>query len=108
MWVYLKLQPHRQVTTRKEHQHKLSSKYYGPFMIMEMIRAVAYKLELPPNSQVHPVFHVSQLKLCKGSSHKIGILPYCGPNGVLSAKPVAILERRLAKVGNRAVPYVLI
>nr|GEX38621.1 retrotransposon-related protein [Tanacetum cinerariifolium] len=34
--------------------------------------------------------------------------PHCSPNGVLSAEPVAILDRRLAKVGNRAVPYVLI
>nr|GEW52061.1 putative reverse transcriptase domain-containing protein [Tanacetum cinerariifolium] len=72
------------------------------------IGVVAYKLELPPHSQVHPVFHISQLKLCRGSSHKIGILPHCVPNGVLSAEPVAILDRRLAKVGNRAVPYVLI
>nr|GEW06246.1 reverse transcriptase [Tanacetum cinerariifolium] len=44
----------------------------------------------------------------KGISHKIRILPHCGPNGVLSDEPVAILGRRLAKVGNRAVPYVLI
>nr|GEV00451.1 hypothetical protein [Tanacetum cinerariifolium] len=51
MWVYLKLQPHRQVIIRKEHQHKLSSKYYGLFMIVERIGALAYKLELPSNSQ---------------------------------------------------------
>nr|GEX42084.1 retrotransposon protein, putative, unclassified [Tanacetum cinerariifolium] len=43
-----------------------------------------------------------------GSSHKIRILAYCDPNGVLSAELMAILDRRLAKVGNRAVPYILI
>ncbi|GKG46550.1 reverse transcriptase, partial [Tanacetum coccineum] len=43
-----------------------------------------------------------------GNTHKIGILPHYGSNGVLLAEPVAILDRRLAKVGNRAVPYVLI
>ncbi|GJZ17305.1 retrotransposable element Tf2 [Tanacetum coccineum] len=108
MWVYLKLQPHRQVTLRKEHQHKLSSKYFGPFMILEKIEAVAYKLELPQNSQVHPVFHIFQLKLCQGNSHKTGTLPHCEPNGVLSAEPVAILDRRLAKVNNKSAAYVLV
>ncbi|GJT84891.1 pentatricopeptide repeat-containing protein [Tanacetum coccineum] len=47
MWVYLKLQPHKQVTIRQEAQNKLSPKYYGPFMIVEKIGVVAYKLELP-------------------------------------------------------------
>ncbi|GJZ42128.1 retrotransposable element Tf2 [Tanacetum coccineum] len=108
MWVYLKLQPHRQVTIRKEHQHKLSSKYYGPSINLEKIGAVAYKLKLPPNSQVHLVFHVSQLKLCKGNSHKTRVLPHFGPNGLLLAEPVAILDRRLAKMNNRAVAYVLV
>lgn len=96
MWVYLKLQPHRQVTIRKEHQHKLSSKYYGPFLILEKIGSVAYKLDLPATSQVHPVFHVSQLKVCKGSDNKMGVLPHCGPNGLLAAEPIAILDRKLA------------
>lgn len=30
-WVYLKLQPYRQLTIRKGAQHKLSSKFCGPF-----------------------------------------------------------------------------
>ncbi|GJT60944.1 zinc finger, CCHC-type containing protein [Tanacetum coccineum] len=65
-------------------------------IVFEIVGAVVYKLELPPNSQVHPVFHVSQLKLCKGSSHKTGVLPHCGPNGLLSAEPIDILDRKLA------------
>lgn len=108
MWVYLKLQPHRQVTIRKEQQHKLSSKYYGPFMIVERVGAVAYRLELPTYSQIYLVFHVSQLKLCKGTANKMGILPHCGPDGLLSAEPIAILDRKLAKVNNKAVVYVLV
>ncbi|GJV52099.1 retrotransposable element Tf2 [Tanacetum coccineum] len=47
MWVYLKLQPHRQVSIRKGQQHKLSPKYYGPFKICAKVGNVAYKLELP-------------------------------------------------------------
>lgn len=42
--------------------HQLSSKFYGPFPVIEKINEVAYKLQLPPNATVHPVFHVSQLR----------------------------------------------
>ena len=44
---------------------KLAPRYIGPFTILERRGKVAYQLELPPNlSQVHGVFHVSQLRRC--------------------------------------------
>ena len=44
---------------------KLAPRYIGPFTILERRGKVAYQLELPPNlSQVHDVFHVSQLRRC--------------------------------------------
>ena len=38
--------------------------YCGPFTILERC-TLAYKLDLPPHMKVHPIFHVSQLKLYK-------------------------------------------
>ncbi|GJW30749.1 reverse transcriptase [Tanacetum coccineum] len=108
MWGYMKLQPHRQVTIRHEQQLKLSAKYYGPFMTLAKVGTLAYKLELPNTSQIHPVFQISQLKLCKGCTNKMGILPHCGVDGLLSIEPEAILDRRMAKLKNKSDVYVLV
>jgi hypothetical protein len=44
---------------------KLAPRYIGPFRILARCGEVAYQLELPRNlSQVHDVFHVSQLRRC--------------------------------------------
>ncbi|GJX34061.1 retrotransposable element Tf2 [Tanacetum coccineum] len=108
MKVYLKLQPYRQSTVRQGTHHKFAAKYYGPFVVIAKVGEVAYKLQLPPDSQIHPVFHVSQLKLCKGTNHQVGVLPLCGPDGVLSIEPEAIIGRRLGKLNNKVVLYVLV
>ena len=44
---------------------KLAPRFIGPFPVMTRVGAVAYQLELPPElSDVHNVFHVSQLRRC--------------------------------------------
>jgi hypothetical protein len=43
----------------------LAPRYVGPFKIVDRRGEVAYQVELPPQlSDVHDVFHVSQLKKC--------------------------------------------
>ncbi|XP_071718877.1 uncharacterized protein [Rutidosis leptorrhynchoides] len=101
-WVYVKLQPFRQISLRGSTQHKFSPKYYGPFQIQERIGEVAYRLLLPSTSQIHPVFHVSQLKQRKGDApDSAGTIPPIDTNSVLAAKPIKILARRMVKRNNR-------
>jgi hypothetical protein len=63
-YVYLKVSPLRGMRRFKV-KGKLSPHFIGPFMIFRQVREMAYQLELPASlSDVHNVFHVSQLKKC--------------------------------------------
>jgi hypothetical protein len=63
-FVYLKVSPIRGLHRFKV-QGNLTPRFIRPFKILEKRGEVAYQLELPPQlSDVHDVFHVSQLKKC--------------------------------------------
>jgi hypothetical protein len=63
-FVYLKVSPIRG-TRRFQVQGKLAPRYIGPYRVLKKVGAVAYRLELPEEmSDIHPVFHVSQLRRC--------------------------------------------
>lgn len=107
--VYLKLQPYRQSSVALRRNLKLTSKYYGPFKIINRVGPVAYELQLPEGSKIHPVFHVSLLKRGTPSPTQTSpTVPLVGERGQLLAQPEQILNRRMVKRGNRARAQVLI
>ena len=82
---------------------KLSAKYFGPFQIIQRVREVAYKLDLPPHSKIYPIFHVSCLKKKVGSRVITSPnLPVVMADGTLAPKIHKILARRMKKKGNVA------
>ncbi|GMI67577.1 hypothetical protein HRI_000427000 [Hibiscus trionum] len=106
--VYLKLQPYRQRTVKHRANQKLAPKWFGPFPIIEKVGAVAYKLQLPRDSKLHPVFHVSQLKKHIGAANFQSELPVINPDGEISKEPLRIIDKRIGKRGGRAITEVLV
>ncbi|KAA0031986.1 Transposon Ty3-I Gag-Pol polyprotein [Cucumis melo var. makuwa] len=92
--VFLKLRPYRQVSVRKKRNEKLSPKFFGSFKVIARIGPVAYKLELPPTAAIHPVFHVSQLKVVGNHTDVHSLVPFLTENVEWMAIPADIFGYR--------------
>lgn len=102
--VYWKMAPYRLSAFGFRGYLKLQNKYFGPFMVTQRVGKVAYKLQLPEHVQIHPVFHVSQLKQHLGpkaipSPH----LPVVNDDGTLKTAPVGVLQVRQIPRNNAPV-----
>lgn len=104
--VFLKLQPYVQTSLAPRAHNKLSFKYFGPFEIIEKIGTVAYKLLLPAESSVHPVFHVSLLKPALSLNTQVSSSLPDVANAL--QVPEQVLQRRLHPCGDGSVPQVLV
>lgn len=70
------------------------------------VERVAYKLDLPFTTLIHPVFHISQLKKHVGNHTVQGALPVFPQTHDL--QPRTILERRMTRRKNQAITQVLV
>ena len=107
--VFLKLQPFRQQTVHQRSCNKLAAKFYGPFTILQRVGKVAYRLQLPDSSRIHPVFHISQLKKAVGAANVTPTLPVLKDDFLLiDSNPERVLGIRHVSGDNPAEVEVLI
>ncbi|GJV48964.1 putative reverse transcriptase domain-containing protein [Tanacetum coccineum] len=90
-------------------QGNLNARYVVPFKVLEKIRSVAYKLELPQElSRVHNTFHVSNLKKCYSDEPLAVPLEGLHIDDKLQfvEEPVEIMEREIKRLKRSRIPLV--
>ena len=94
--VFLRLQPYKQTSLKAEHFQKLVPKFYGPYIVLKHVGQVAYQLDLPSSSKVHPFFHVSCLQKVIGTKCQTQTsLPKLDEEGSIWFQTQAILVIRI-------------
>lgn len=61
-WVMLKLHKGYLILSSVRVTKKLIQQYVGPFQIEKEVGRLAYRLKIPSDRKIHPVFSVAQLE----------------------------------------------
>ncbi|GKF37285.1 putative reverse transcriptase domain-containing protein [Tanacetum coccineum] len=88
---------------------KLNPKYVGLFKVIERVRTVAYKLELPQQlSRVHNTFHVSNLKKCLSDESLVIPLEELRVNDKLHLveEPVEVMDWEIRQLKRSRIPII--
>ena len=103
-WVFVWLQPYKQLSLKQQGKKKLAPKLYGPFQINKKIIQIAYRLEFPDHFCIHNVFHVSCLKKMLGQAQPVQTeIPEFDDEGKIILEPEGILATKEKVIHSRTI-----
>ncbi|KAF7811847.1 Transposon Ty3-G Gag-Pol polyprotein [Senna tora] len=105
--VLVKLHHYRQQSVAKRLSYKLSKRFFGPFLVLKRVGSVAYKLQLPKGSRVHPIFHVSLLKRFHGNPMAV-VADIPEDFSMFAKEPERLVDKRIIKKDDKEVAQVLV
>nr|GEU92652.1 putative reverse transcriptase domain-containing protein [Tanacetum cinerariifolium] len=106
--VMLKVSPWKGVV-RFGKRRKLNPRYVRPFKVLDKVRTIAYKLELPQElSRVYNTFHVSNLKKCHADEPLAVPLDGLHFDDKLHfvEEPIEIVDREVKQLKRSRIPLV--
>ena len=105
--VYLRFKP-KKSSLKLGSCTKFTSRFCGPFQVLERIGPVAYKLALPTHLGIHNIFHISLLnKYVYDSTHIIDWnVVHVEWEGEFQVEPVGILDMKETVLRNQIVARV--